>query len=52
MIQVSKEEMQRLRKRWPNIRATRTVHKYYVDEVPRVMAYIRGGLGQKVERHA
>ena len=40
MIQVSKEDMKRLRKRFPNIRATRTVHKYYVEERPEFMSFL------------
>lgn len=42
MIQVSKEEMKKLRERFPNIRATRTVHKYYIEENPRVLAFLKG----------
>lgn len=42
VIQVSKEEMKKLRERFPYIRATRTVHKYYIEENPKVMAFIRG----------
>ena len=40
MIQVSKEEMKKLRERFPGIRATRTVHKYYIEENPRVLAFL------------
>ena len=42
MIQVSKEEMKKLRERFPNIRATRTVHKYYIEENPRVLSFLKG----------
>ena len=52
MICVSKEEMKRLRERYPDIRATRTVHKYYVCEEPRVMAFLRRGKYARVNKHA
>lgn len=41
MIQVNKTEMKKLREHFPGIRATRTVHKYYVDENPRVVAFLK-----------
>lgn len=41
MIQVSKEEMKKLRERFPNILATRTVHKYYVEERPEIMSFLK-----------
>lgn len=41
MIQVTKEEMAKLRKRFPNIQATRTVHKYYVEESREVVSFLK-----------
>lgn len=41
MIQVSKEEMKKLRERFPKLHARRTVNKYYIEEAPRVMAYLK-----------
>jgi len=43
MIQVSKYEMKKLRERWPDIRATRTVHKYYIEENPKWVAFLKNG---------
>jgi len=47
LIQVSKEEMKKLRERFPHIRATRTVHKYYVDETTKVMNFLKNGCGME-----
>lgn len=44
MIKVSKEEMAKLRERWPDIRATRTVHHYYIEESPRYVNYLKRGV--------
>lgn len=52
MIQVSKKEMQKLRERFPHIRATRTVHKYYIEERPDYMAFLRGDRRRKGRNHA
>lgn len=52
MIQVSKQEMQKLRERFPNIRATRTVHKYYIEERPDYISFLRGGRRRKDRNHA
>ena len=52
MIQVSKEEMKLLRKRFPWIHATRTVHKYYVEESPKVLAFMKSTSGRKENGHA
>ena len=41
MIQVSKEEMAKLRERFPGIHATRTVHKYYVEERREIIAFLK-----------
>lgn len=41
MVQVSKEELKRLEEHFGRINATRTVHKYYIEENPRVMAYLK-----------
>ena len=47
MIQVSKEEMKRLRERFPKLHARRTVNRYYVEETPKVMAFLRGAQSRK-----
>ncbi len=52
LIRVTKEEMQKLRKRFPNLHATRTVHKYYVEERPKVLAYLRESCGARVKHYA
>lgn len=52
MIQVSKEEMKKLRERFPMLRATRTVHKYYVDESPRVVAFLKNNVRNGEKKHA
>lgn len=52
MIQVSKDDMKKLRKKFPGIRARKTVHKYYVDEVPRVIAFLKSECGYVVSRYA
>lgn len=41
LIQVSKQEMKALRKRFPNIQATRTVNKYYVTETNGVVSFLK-----------
>ena len=52
MIQVNKSEMKKLRQRFPGIHATRTVHKYYIEERPEIVAFLKNGCGEKVIRHA
>lgn len=52
MIQVNKENMKKLRKRFPGIRATRTVHKYYVDESPRVVNFLNNNCKAVEHKHA
>lgn len=52
MIPVSKEQLQKIRERFPNIRATRTVHKYFIEENPKVMAYIKNGEKARRREHA
>lgn len=51
MIRVTKEQMKALRKRYPDIQATRTVHGYYVGEYTRVIAFLKNACGRKVEHH-
>lgn len=41
LIQVSKEDMRKLRKRFPGVQATRTVHKYYVEERPEYVSFLK-----------
>lgn len=41
MIMVSKVEMKALRERFPEIHARRTVNKYYVEESPKVVSFLR-----------
>lgn len=41
MIQVTKEQMKKLRKQFPNIQATKTVHKYYVAETNDVVSFVK-----------
>ena len=41
MIQVTREQMKKLRKQFPNIQATKTVHKYYVAETNAIMAFVK-----------
>lgn len=43
MVQVTKEEIKKLRERFPDIRATRTVHKYYIEENPRYLRFLKYG---------
>ena len=52
LIQVSKEDMKKLRERFPFIRATRTVHKYYVEESPEVMSFLKNGQKGRAQKHA
>ncbi len=52
MIRASKTEMRKLRERFPNIRATRTVHNYYVEERPEVVAFLRSGCKSDGGKHA
>lgn len=52
MIQVNKEDMKQLRKRFPNLKATRTVHKYYIEEDPKVIAYLKNGNNDRGRQHA
>ena len=52
MIQVTKEEMKKLRERFPGVRATRTVHKYYIEENPRLLAFLRGEHKDGGQKHA
>ena len=46
MIQISKDEAKRVRKKLPFVRLKRTVNKYYVEETPRVLM----ALGRPVNR--
>ena len=52
MIQVSKAEMAKLRERVPGIHATRTVHKYYVEESREVVAFLKNNCKTKERPHA
>ena len=52
MIQVSKGEMKLLRARFPRIHARRTVHKYYIEESPKVMAFLKNMYSRKERAHA
>lgn len=52
MIQVTKEELSKLREKFPDLRATRTVHKYYIEENPKVMALLRKPKGKGGRGHA
>lgn len=52
MIQVSKEEMKKLRDRFPNIQATRTVHKYYVEERPEIVSFLKNSYKSGGYKHA
>lgn len=52
MIQVNKEDMKKLRERFPNIQATRTVHKYYVEERPEIVAFLKRGIRAEGRKHA
>lgn len=52
MVQVNKQEMKELRKRFPKIHATRTVHKYYVEESPEVMSFLKKGHKPGERNHA
>ena len=52
MIQVTKEEMARLRKRFPNIKATRTVHKYYVEESREIVSFLKNNCENEERSHA
>lgn len=52
MVQVSKEEMKRLRERFPKIHARRTVNKYYIEESPKVMAFLKNMYARKESANA
>lgn len=52
MIQVTKEELNKLREKFPDLRATRTVHKYYIEENPKVMAALRKQVTRGGKHHA
>lgn len=52
MVRITKEEMQKLRERFPNIRATRTVHKYYIEEAPEYIAFLNKGRRPNRGKHA
>lgn len=55
MIQVSKEDMKKLRSRFKDIQATRTVNKYYIEERPKYVEFLKNGSGRPVKkenRHA
>ena len=52
MIQVSKKEMEALRERFPFIRATRTVHKYYIEERAEYVAFLKHGPKKQENGHA
>lgn len=52
MIQVTKEQMKALRKRFPNIHARKTVHKYYVAETNRVVEFLKNNCSDKENRNA
>ena len=50
MIQVDKTQIKKLRERFPGIYATRTVHKYYVEENPKVVAFLKNMYNKKDNR--
>lgn len=52
MIQVTKEQMRKLREQFPGIRATRTVHKYYIEENPKYCQFIKNGCRREERQHA
>jgi len=41
MVNVTKQEVTKLREAFPDLHVTRTVHKYYVEESLRVMKLLR-----------
>lgn len=47
MICITKEEMKSLRRQFPRIQATRTVHKYYVAETPAVVKFLNERFGRR-----
>lgn len=51
MIQVTRDEIIKLRERFPDIKATRTVNKWYVPEESKYMHYLKNGCGMKVIEH-
>jgi len=52
MIQVNKQEMAKLREKFPKIKATRTVHKYYIEEAPEYIAFLKRGRRTNGSNHA
>lgn len=40
MIQIDKREAEMVRKKFPFVHIHKTVHKYYVEEAPRVMRFL------------
>ncbi len=52
MIQVTKEQMKKLRKKFPGIQATRTVHKYYIEENPQYIDYLKDGWKDEERKYA
>ena len=52
MVRLSKEEMKRMRERFPKIQATRTVHRYYIEERPEYMAFLKNGTVGARRKHA
>lgn len=53
MIVVTKEEIKALRDRFPGVHVHRTVNKYYVEENPKVVAFLKGTPAQgREKRHA
>ena len=47
MIQIDKHEAEMVRKKFPFVHIHKTVHKYYVEEAPRIMRFLRRGQPQK-----
>lgn len=50
MIQISKSEARMVRKMFPNIHMKRTVNKYYAEERPQLLQFLKRPIGKDVKR--
>lgn len=48
MIQISKDEARMLRQHFPGVAIKRTVNKYYIEERPRVLEFLKRVAAMKV----
>lgn len=49
MIQISKDEARMIRKQFPNIHMKRTVNKYYAEERPQLLQFLKRSTGKDVK---